>query len=498
MDNTKVGKIAKFGNIIQTVIEVSVALCFVILLLFNFFPEKNWFPLDARILMYLVVDFSIGLFFVELIMRFFLWQKSLENKTIAIGNVDSPKDGKLKYRCEEWMCRHNIDYTTIADVMALGMVIIGFFSDNIEFYGFRIISVILLMFANCGKKDFVNFQRFVIYFRKDSKDDPDKDQSDDRNKFLRYLVYFNLACFVFLTFESIRHTNNIVGVWFVITFVASFSALFYIADIILRFNELRTKDNKGEASSFWQTLKKFLTDDKWNVIDSLLTMIALMSIVDILANMIGILLKSDDIQKIVSESIFLTEKGSSYSRFAMIIRPFAQLRIFRTEKKLKEITRIIAASFRGILWAMFYFVVLFTIYGAVGHMILRHTDGGHFSTFANAIQSLFRIMTFESWGVLMEDTMRGQQVPDMIVIAYYYSFIIFVSYIMWSVIQGLIVSRIQEKEQEIEKEHKTENKQLSDADLAKKIDAFNDSVKKLSEDIEEIKGILKEREKKGE
>ncbi|MBO7439899.1 MAG: ion transporter, partial [Bacteroidales bacterium] len=179
-------------------------------------------------------------------------------------------------------------------------------------------------------------------------------------------------------------------------------------------------------------------------------------------------------------------------------RPFAQLRIFRTEKKLKEITRIIAASFRGILWALFYFVVLFVIYGAVGHMILRHTEGGHFSTFANAIQSLFRIMTFESWGVLMEDTMRGQQVPDMIVISYYYSFIIFVSYIMWSVIQGLIVSRIQEKEQEIEKEHKTEQKQLSDADLAKKLDAFSEDVKKLTMQIEDIKGFLKEREKKCE
>lgn len=492
MDDKKIGSIERYGNIFQTVIEISVALCFVILMLFDFFPTKDWFSKEARIPIYLIVDFSIGLFFVEIIMRFFLWQKTLGRQLCIGSNTVPPKIrfAKLKFYFDKLLCKYNCDYTTITDFMTFVLVIFGLLNEGIEFYGFRIVSIILLTFCKCGKQDFVNFTLFVALFKKDTKDDTDKDQSDDRNKFLRYLVYFNLGCFVFLTFESIRQPNNLVGIWFVTTFVASFSSLFYIADIILRYDEIRKKNRDKGFLYVWQ---KFLTDDKWNVIDMLLTMTALISIVDILVNLIVTFLDSYDIHKVVTEFIFMKEGGNEYSRFAMIIRPFAQLRIFRTEKKLKEITRIIAASFRGILWALFYFVVLFVIYGAVGHMILGQTYGGHFKTFPDAIQSLFRIMTFESWGGLMEETMRYQQVPDWIVIGYYYSFIIFVSYIMWSVIQGLIVSRIQEKEQEIEREDKSENKDLSDANLAKKLDTFSEDVRKLTKEIEVMKAIMKKR-----
>ena len=201
-------------------------------------------------------------------------------------------------------------------------------------------------------------------------------------------------------------------------------------------------------------------------------------------------MQSDAIREIVKNSVFFTEKGNSYSRFVLIIRPFAQLRIFSTIPKLKEITQTIVNSFFKILPAFFYFAVLFIIYAAVGHMLFKES-GIYFVDFGTSIRSLFRIMTFESWGVLMEDTVKGH-VDEIVVNIYYYSFIVFVSYIMWSVVQGLIVSSVQETESKNaeNKARKEKVEKVSKEVLLERLDNLNSQMQKISSEISELKSEI--------
>ena len=113
--------------------------------------------------------------------------------------------------------------------------------------------------------------------------------------------------------------------------------------------------------------------------------------------------------------------------------------------------------------------------------------GCYFKSFGIAIRSLFRIMTFESWGVLMDDTIGSGKADEIVVNLYYYSFIIFVSYIMWSVVQGLIVSSVQDTETKHAEDDKDKKEPLTKEQLLSKLDALNSQMQKIGKEIEEIK-----------
>ena len=69
-------KQSKFKNIIHLSIIVS----FLILLMFDVFPGKAELTRTIRVALYLVLDFTVSLFFMEGVVRFFLcWKKSEEN-----------------------------------------------------------------------------------------------------------------------------------------------------------------------------------------------------------------------------------------------------------------------------------------------------------------------------------------------------------------------------------------------------------------------------------
>lgn len=452
-------------NKIKITTSVTILFCFVIMILFDVFPGTDGIGRDIRVGLYLIIDFSVSLFFLEGVVRLFLrWKKHEEDKNHNGGFF--------------LILRHffkSLDLISYADIAIFMVVVAGFFCGRIELYGLRILSLFLMFTPKYKNRQIINIKEFINYFHKDNPDDPDNNQADDRNRFLRYLVYLNLVFFILMTFEHIRNTQSLVGVWFIATFFSAYSSLFYAWDIKLRIK---------------QQGRRFLLS-KSNLADIVLTLVALLSVFDILVNLCSILFNSETIRDIIKESVFLTERGSAYSRFALIIRSFAQLRIFSTIPKLREITRTIVNSFLKILPAFFYFAVLFIIYAAVGHMLFKDA-GMYFKDFSVSIRSLFRIMTFESWGVLMEDTVGSGKANEIVVNIYYYSFIIFVSYIMWSVVQGLIVSSVQDTESKnAEKNAKNSKPQkVSKEVLFERLDKLNIQMQQISNEISDLKNEI--------
>ena len=453
---------------VEKIISITVILSFVIMLLFDVFPRVESINRDIRVALYLLIDFSVSLFFIEGVIRFFLsWKVHEENEE---HKGDFFKILKHFFK--------SLNVVSFCDIAVFVIVIAGFFCGRIELYGLRIITLALMLKQNFKKRKFIDIEEFIKYFHKDDADDPDNNQSDDKNRFLRYLVYVNLAFFILMTFEHVRNTQSLVGIWFIATFFSAYSALFYAWDIKLRIKKQKTNFIKSKS----------------NIADVVLTLIALLSVFDILINLCSIILNSELLRDIINESVFLTERGSAYSRFALIIRPFAQLRIFSTIPKLKEITRTIVYSFLKILPAFFYFTVLFIIYAAVGHMLFKDA-GQYFTDFSVAIRSLFRIMTFESWGVLMEDTVGSGKADEIVVNIYYYSFIVFVSYIMWSVVQGLIVSSVQETERKNaeNKARKEKVEKVSKKVLLERLDKLNSQMRQISSEISDLKSEIQKR-----
>lgn len=460
-------------NTIERVIFGSAALCTLILLVFDVYPCAENIPQGIRVLLYIVLDFSIALFCLEGVARFFLsWKRVEEHKD---------NEGKLHRTLQNFLA--SLDKVSYCDIAVFVVVVVSFFFNEIELYGLRVVTLCVKTFFADEHRFFVDVNEFKMYFGLDGDNDNDNNKADDRNRFLRYLVYFNLAFFILMAFEHIRDSQSIIAVWFIATFFSAFSALFYLWDLALRINDKKKKD----TDKFWTKFGRFLLSSKLNIADTILTMIALLSVFDILINLTSVILNSTAIGKIIENSVFLTEASSEYTRIALIIRPFAQLRIFSTIPKMKEITRTIVNSFLKILPAFFYFAALFIIYAAVGHMLFKDA-GCYFKSFGIAIRSLFRIMTFESWGVLMDDTIGSGKADEIVVNLYYYSFIIFVSYIMWSVVQGLIVSSVQDTETKQAEADKNKNQQpVTKQQLLAKLDALNTQMEKIGKEIEEIK-----------
>lgn len=494
-------------NTIEKVIVATSILSYVILLLFDVYPGKETISQDIRVILYAILDFAIALFFLEGVTRFFLSWKRVEELTEVKKGYEKTFFDTLKSFFD------SLDRVSYCDIATFAVVIYAFFNNHIELYGIRFITLLVKYFSFDDNRLFVKAVSFKDYFEKDGDKDPDHNKADDRNRFLRYLVYFNLAFFVLMALEHIRQGNSIVAVWFIATFFAAFSALFYVWDLVLRIKDkipepTENKDNKAQEGKLeekneetrWQKIKRVLkgfgififgSGSKLNIADTILTAIALLSVFDILINLTSVILNSTAIGKIIVDSVFLTEASSEYSRFALIIRPFAQLRIFSTIPKMKEITRTIVNSFLKILPAFFYFAALFIIYAAVGHMLFKDA-GDHFKSFGIAIRSLFRIMTFESWGNLMDNTIGSGKADEIVVNIYYYSFIIFVSYIMWSVVQGLIVSSVQATETQQAEADKNKNRQpVTKEQLLSKLDALNTQMEKIGKEIEEIKEAVR-------
>ncbi len=70
----------KKKSTLEKIIQISIIVSFLILLMFDVFPGKAEVNRTIRVALYLVLDFTVSLFFMEGVVRFFLsWKKSEEN-----------------------------------------------------------------------------------------------------------------------------------------------------------------------------------------------------------------------------------------------------------------------------------------------------------------------------------------------------------------------------------------------------------------------------------
>ncbi|MCR4560860.1 MAG: ion transporter [Bacteroidales bacterium] len=454
------------------------------MILFWFVPafadhtDETFRPL--RILFYLIADFSFAFFTVEILTR------------LVFEDKNPFKFFYADYRIRIWNC---------IDFLIFLVVFLGVFNGHIELYGIRIVRIlrISLMKERCGRiflklcRNKISFERLQKIIETGSYRNFHKRiekkyfDISRREKYLRWIVILNLLCFILIFFDSVRNCQGIVGVRFVIDFIAFFSSLIYVFDILDKMRRLREEE---KITAKFSLFKRFIKKDKWNFIDICLTVISLLVLKDLIDNILNINEFSKGI--LAKETLYFHGSQTVLSRIAMTIKPFIQLRIFRVVENLRKITRTLVQSFTDIVWALVYFAVLFFIYGTIGHSLFQKSE--YFCTLSESIRTLFRVMTFESWGGIMnlvidkctiEDS--SPEIVEMLIIGYFYSFIILVSYIMWSVIQGIIVDKVRRTEQEIIEE-KPKNK--TNSDIKEQLELVTKELDKLKTMIEQEKQIV--------
>ena len=421
---------------------------FIGLLLFDVYPGKENINREIRILIYLGFDFSIAVFIFEIIARIVLRESSRS----FFWEGGEPKFANLKL-------------VNCIDFALTLLAVSGILFHRFEFCGLQIIR--LLPYQRDIKPKGIPKK---IY------DELNLNSEEKRELFINWIVGLNLICFVLSYVRRLRDVMSIFGFFYVAEFIGVFSVAVYVADIVWRIKKCDGNSTREKFKKFWKT--------DWASFDFILMLISLTAIPEILIHIAY--LNELALEHSVNKLLYLSDMKlkdwvQRYSMIAKLLKPLSMLRIFRSNN-LKFITKSIVGSFKKVVWSLVYFIILFTIYGAFGNMMFSRSE--HFVSFGRSLETLFRIMTFDSWGVTMQEVEKSCNLAGTlrhyVLILFFYSFIIMVSYIMWSVIQGIIVNQVQEAN----KEESTNKKSTQTSqEILNKID-------NLTKELEELKKLV--------
>ncbi|MFN3385208.1 MAG: ion transporter [Candidatus Thermochlorobacter sp.] len=158
---------------------------------------------------------------------------------------------------------------------------------------------------------------------------------------------------------------------------------------------------------------------------------------------------------------YILPENAMHAHFFAVLRLVRVLRILKLAEQLQELQIIINALFNSLpsLFYVFLLIVMyFYIYAVIGTDFFRE-DCEDFESILSALLTLFRIVTFDDWAVLMKDLMKRH---SAIGVAFYFvSFILFGAMIFLNLFIGIITSELAEL-----------RKARADAELKKHIKTF--------------------------
>ena len=157
----------------------------------------------------------------------------------------------------------------------------------------------------------------------------------------------------------------------------------------------------------------------WNVFDFIIVILSLLSMSGILS-------------------------GLRFFRLLKVVRSFTALRLISKFEQLKKIIQAIIASLPGIGWTAVLMITLYYIFSIIGIHLFRSNFPALFGSFSVSFVTLFSLTTMEGW----QDTVYP--IVEFMPMAWIYFIVFFVlaSYILLSLIFGIIVDKIQTNEAE--------------------------------------------------
>ncbi len=208
-----------------------------------------------------------------------------------------------------------------------------------------------------------------------------------------------------------------------------FITLFFLTEITIRF--------------FGEPRKRDFFKSGWNIFDTLIVTVSLIPIED-----------------------------SELALIGRLVRIFRVLRMVSIIPELRTLLGSLLRAMPQLGYVALMMFIIFYIYGAVGSMFFADINEFYWGDIAISMLTLFRIMTFESWTLIMYETMEVYPFSWI----YYVSFIFLAAFAFLNMIIGIVVNVM-------ESEHRREREQEALA-------AGEPTLKELQDELRELKALL--------
>ena len=230
---------------------------------------------------------------------------------------------------------------------------------------------------------------------------------NELRRFVNIIILVNVLAYCVLNSETVMNAKIGVGFNIILTGINIASVIVFSIEMVIRLKYYK-----------WEFFKSF-----WNCFDLFVTLISVVGIgYYFYARIINL---------------------SRYAKSFQALRQFNIAKVFAVDGKMRETTNAMLRSLPSIGWVAFYFLFLFVIYGALGHDLFAKT--AEFNTLRQSFISLFQIMTFDNWSIIMNHASTCRtDLPSAIITVYFFSFIIIASYILLSAVTGIIVHYVED------------------------------------------------------
>jgi voltage-gated sodium channel len=184
----------------------------------------------------------------------------------------------------------------------------------------------------------------------------------------------------------------------IINFLDWFITAFFLIEITIRFlGEERKRD-------FFKS--------GWNIFDSIIVFASLIPIED-----------------------------SEIALLGRLIRIFRVLRLVSIIPEMRILINALVKAMPQLFYVVVLMFIIFYIYGAAGSMFFAHINPALWGDVANAMLTLFRIMTFEDWTDVMYETMAFFPLSWI----YYLTFIFFTAFAFLNMVIGIVVNTLHQE-----------------------------------------------------
>lgn len=177
-----------------------------------------------------------------------------------------------------------------------------------------------------------------------------------------------------------------------------------------------------------------------------------------------------------------------------LLRIFRIVRLLEISDHLKEVEKRIVSIIPTVFSFAILLLILTYIYSIMGMFMFdkKSFASCDFSSIQDSFISLFRVMTLDNWSDVMKDLKTNVHTfPPIIIEGYFISFVILTSIIAFNVFIAVMTSQVQDKlEKDIEEK-------ITEADNSAQNIQLSNRMQILMEEIQSLRGELKELSKRG-
>jgi len=192
----------------------------------------------------------------------------------------------------------------------------------------------------------------------------------------------------------------------------------------------------------------------------------------------------------------------------VVTRLFRLLRILKVVKFVPQLRIIVTTMFSSlpsIGYISVLLLLLFYIYGVLGVLIFEENDPRYFGDLAEAMLTLFRVMTCDSWSEILYINMNGceHEYASMdkhrctkstafgfLAVVYFVSFVVMISFIVLNLFIAVVTANMTTASAEVEVEE--ENRSYTDAGLEPPEDPDINRHKELIQLLKELEDKVEE------